>query len=632
MRCARLVRLLVLMTTACAVTVPLYAQVPPAPTFTDDPLQPGVTPIKVAHLTELRGAIDSLRARYGVPAMTWTDATLSPGVTPARAVHLTELRTALGDVYAAALRTPPVYTNSPPSAGVTVVTAAHIAELRAGVLAIWDLGPPAVTSISPTVGSTTGGTTVTILGTNFVNPSVLIGGVAATSVVPVDAGTITAVAGPHAVGVVDVVVTNRDGQAALGHFTYHAPPAVTGVNPATGPTTGGTHVYVSGSNFVPGQTTVRIGGSLATGAAWSGTDVTREVITGSIASGGVYDVVVTNPDGLSATLPAAFTYTEPALAITGISPASGPTAGGTSVTITGTMFATGASVTFGGTAADSVNVVNATSIVAVTRAHAAGLVDVVVTNPNLQAATMPGGFRYQLPSTGYLAFGDSITYGLVTAQAIYYEDTQMYQLVLANPPNPSPYPQTLAGLLSKAVDNAGIPGESAMANPDPNVDGGEERLPKVMTPAHGTVIILEGTNDANTMSSSDDDATRQAKAQAIASSLRNMVDQARQQGKRVVLATLPPSVPVQFTAPPYPQGDIYHGPFPWAVTMVNSAIRSAIADLVGDPTFILVDLYGAFGGDSPNSALLSADGLHPSVAGHNAIANAIYSVLPASWR
>ena len=81
-------------------------------------------------------------------------------------------------------------------------------------------------------------------------------------------------------------------------------------------------------------------------------------------------------------------------AITAVSPTSGNTAGGTVVTITGTGFQTGATVTFGGAAAATVTVVSAASIVATTPAHAAGAVNVVVTNPDFQSATVAAGFTY----------------------------------------------------------------------------------------------------------------------------------------------------------------------------------------------------------------------------------------------
>jgi alpha-tubulin suppressor-like RCC1 family protein len=71
----------------------------------------------------------------------------------------------------------------------------------------------------------------------------------------------------------------------------------------------------------------------------------------------------------------------PAPSVTGISPTSGPVAGGTSVTITGTNFAGATGVTIGDTPATNVSVVNATTITCTTPAGIAGARSVVVTNP-----------------------------------------------------------------------------------------------------------------------------------------------------------------------------------------------------------------------------------------------------------
>jgi hypothetical protein len=81
-------------------------------------------------------------------------------------------------------------------------------------------------------------------------------------------------------------------------------------------------------------------------------------------------------------------------AIGNITPASGPTTGGTTVTITGANFVSGATVSFGGTPASNVTVAGSTGITATTAAHAAGQVDVVVTNPDGQSATLSNGFTY----------------------------------------------------------------------------------------------------------------------------------------------------------------------------------------------------------------------------------------------
>jgi hypothetical protein len=77
--------------------------------------------------------------------------------------------------------------------------------------------------------------------------------------------------------------------------------------------------------------------------------------------------------------------------VSSVAPSSGPTAGGTAVTITGTDFVSGATVTLGGTAATGVTVVNDTTITATTAAHAVGAVDVVVTNPDTQSGTLTNG-------------------------------------------------------------------------------------------------------------------------------------------------------------------------------------------------------------------------------------------------
>jgi hypothetical protein len=79
--------------------------------------------------------------------------------------------------------------------------------------------------------------------------------------------------------------------------------------------------------------------------------------------------------------------------VTAISPATGATLGGTTVTISGVNFAAGAAVAIGGIAATSVTVVSSSSITAVTAAHAAGSADVVVTL-NGQAGTLAGAFTF----------------------------------------------------------------------------------------------------------------------------------------------------------------------------------------------------------------------------------------------
>jgi hypothetical protein len=87
--------------------------------------------------------------------------------------------------------------------------------------------------------------------------------------------------------------------------------------------------------------------------------------------------------------------------VTAVSPSTGSTAGGNTVTLTGTNFVSGATVTFGtggGAAAGTgVNVVNSTTITVTAPAHATGTVRVTVTNPDAQAGFKDGSYFYAPP-------------------------------------------------------------------------------------------------------------------------------------------------------------------------------------------------------------------------------------------
>jgi hypothetical protein len=292
---------------------------------------------------------------------------------------------------------------------ITATTPAHAAGVAAVAVANPDTQtgscscftfdpPPTISGISPASGPTAGGTSVTITGIGFVaGATVTIGGASATGVTVVSAITIIATAPAHAAGVVNVVVTNADAQAGtcLGCFTFIAAPAVSGVSPSSAPTAGGTSVTITGTAFVSGAT-VTLGGTAATSVVI----VTATTITATTPAhpAGSVNVVVTNADTQSGSCVACFGFVAPP-AISGISPNSGPTSGGTSVTITGMSFAGGAAVAFGGVAPTSSTVVNATTITATTPAHATGAVTVTVTNPDAQTDSCSTCFTFLLPPT-----------------------------------------------------------------------------------------------------------------------------------------------------------------------------------------------------------------------------------------
>jgi hypothetical protein len=169
--------------------------------------------------------------------------------------------------------------------------------------------PPTVTTLNPNRGTTVGGTSVTISGTNFANGiSATFDGLAAQTTF-VDNKTIRVTTPAHAAGAVDVVVKNSDGLSGTlrGGFTYEAPqlaPTVTGITPTFGPTAGGTDVTLTGTNFVQGLS-VSFGSRELTPVSVSATEI--KVRTQPNSAGSV-DVIVRNPDGQQGVLANAFTF------------------------------------------------------------------------------------------------------------------------------------------------------------------------------------------------------------------------------------------------------------------------------------------------------------------------------------
>jgi len=272
--------------------------------------------------------------------------------------------------------------------------------------------PPKLTDISPASGPTTGGTTVAITGTDIQKEAtVLFGNVPAAKINSVTSTSIEAVTPVHNPGKVDVKITNPDTRSdtLLEAFTFEggAPavggpaPTVSSALPNSGPVVGGTILTITGTDFQSGATVI-FGQTPATAVVFS--SATQLLATTPTHAEGSVDVIVIDPDGQSATAPSGFTYQPvPAPTISGISPSLGTTAGGTLVTITGTGFqpgVLGTTVTFGGVAATGVTVASSTQMNAIAPAHAEGIVDVIVRNPDGQSATVPSGFTFGTVAIG----------------------------------------------------------------------------------------------------------------------------------------------------------------------------------------------------------------------------------------
>jgi hypothetical protein len=270
-------------------------------------------------------------------------------------------------------------------------------KLEDGVLevAVWSAGSrtssggssttsaPAITSISPTSGPLSGGTSVTITGSGFTGATAVTFGSTAATTFTVNSDTSITATSPIGSGVVDITVTTSYGTSATSsadQYTYvaTAAPAVTGVSPSSGPLSSGPTVTITGSNLAS-ATSVKFGTVEATILTNTAGSIT---VTPPTGTAGTVHVTVTTVGGTSATSSAdQYTYVATAVPTFGtILPSTGTSDGGTSVTITGTNFVTGAtSVTIGGNAATSVSVTSSTTLTAVTPSGSAGWVDVVVT-------------------------------------------------------------------------------------------------------------------------------------------------------------------------------------------------------------------------------------------------------------
>lgn len=173
---------------------------------------------------------------------------------------------------------------------------------------------------------------------------------------------------------------------------YVAQPAPTyaGISPGTGVTIGGTAVAITGTNFLSGCK-VTIGGvDQGTITFINSSHISFTAVGGSV---GTFDVVVTNPDGKFVDAGSVFTYILPAPVFTSITPSTGSTGGGTSVTVSGNYFVSGSAVYVDGLIRTT-TFVNPTTLTLTTPSHAAGAVAIKVVNPDTQFVNTPGAYTF----------------------------------------------------------------------------------------------------------------------------------------------------------------------------------------------------------------------------------------------
>ncbi|HUR35508.1 MAG TPA: GDSL-type esterase/lipase family protein [Vicinamibacterales bacterium] len=249
-----------------------------------------------------------------------------------------------------------------------------------------------------------------------------------------------------------------------------------------------------------------------------------------------------------------------------------------------------------------------------------GTTNVTCTTQDTRQQTASCGFQVtvtrvpRISATRFMAFGDSMTEGFLTTCPVttlsegWTVEDDLELLRTVRPPGFSAvaYPLKLQSMLSARyaaqsviVINEGSGGETAVF--------GATQFPGVVSnDMPQAVLLLEGINDIN-----------QGGASAITpviSSLRSMVQDAKRRGMSVFLATL------------LPQRKGSCRDFDWRdgvedVVPANAQIRT----LASTEGVTLVDLYPAFA--PALGTLIGPDGLHPSEAGYQKMADLFYAAI-----
>jgi hypothetical protein len=339
-----------------------FTFISPAPIISPNGLDPASGPTAGGTTVTLNGT-----GLFGVTAVEFGDA-IAPTVTVDSDTSITAVTPAQ-------------------AAGPVQVTALNPSSGTSNVETFTFVAPPVVATggIGPDEGSTEGGTTVAVTGTGFTGDTAVdFDATPGTNLVVNSDTQITVTSPAQTAGPTQVTVVTPSGTSNGETFTFVAPASAATLSPSSGPIGGGTRVTISGTDLA-GATSVDFGPGPATVISDTGTQV---VATTPPGVAGTVAVTVTTPGGTSS--PGQFTYTTPPSAQT-VDPSSGPTVGGTTVTISGTDLAGATSVDFGPSPATVISDTG-TRIVVTTPPGAPGAAVVTVATPG--GASSPADFAY----------------------------------------------------------------------------------------------------------------------------------------------------------------------------------------------------------------------------------------------
>ena len=395
--------------------------------------------------------------------------------------------------------------------------------------------------------------------------------------------------------------------------TPGTPPAatITAVTPTAGSTLGGTDITITGTNFAAGAT-VHLGTTPATHVVVLNATTILATTPPSAAVGAVAVSVTSHVTTVA--LPAAFTYSYAPPVVSSVTPSTGPTTGGTQLTVDGANFV-GVSVQLGSKTPTSITVQSPSRMLITTPTNTAGPVTLRVTNFEGLVGEKANAFTYQAATAAdrILAFGDSLTEGYISTDCAFIG---MSLGCLGDDDPAGGYPGRLQGLLRAqypaqptiAVANGGVGGETT--------GSGRTRLPSALAANHDLVVIMEGVNDTNAGVSSG----------TIISNLRSMVTSAKGAGKLVMLGTLLPCITVY-----YDQGPLGMQPYTKCDNAVINSVNTSIRALAAEQQVLLADFHYGFTYNGTQAGWFSGDGLHLSEAGYQRMAELVRNLMVANY-
>ena len=188
-------------------------------------------------------------------------------------------------------------------------------------------------------------------------------------------------------------------------------PLVSYLEPAAGPISGGNTVIINGVNL-SAATVVSFGGVAASIVSNTATQVA--VIVPARAGAGAVTVQVSTGFGTSPVSPGAtYRYAASLPTVTSVSPASGPSSGGTTVVIFGNTFTGLIAVTFGGVISPLATANEPGKITAVTPPNTAGTVDVLVTT-GFGTSTASAATKFTYTAAATQSYSLSFRWNLIT--------------------------------------------------------------------------------------------------------------------------------------------------------------------------------------------------------------------------